>query len=52
MTYAEKTIERARETKKYFAKLYNVSLSSVIWYGGERYIVCKDGAEIKIGFGG
>lgn len=30
------------------AKQYNVSTSSVVWCGDNKYIVVKDGKEIKI----
>lgn len=46
----EKAIKRANETKVYFSKLYNVPVSCIVWLGNEKYIIIKDGIEIRIGF--
>lgn len=50
MTKAEKAIERAIEAKKKLCKIWDVDMSHVIWCGYEKYIVIKDGKEIKIGW--
>ena len=41
-------IEKAIKDKKELAEQYNVSVSSVIWYGNNKYIVIKNGKEIRI----
>lgn len=50
MANGEKAIKRAREAKEYFCKLYGVPVSCVVWCGNEKYIIVKNGTEIKIGF--
>jgi len=47
---AEKAIEKARRTKAQLAAEYGVPTSSIVWCGDSRYIVVKDGKEIKIGW--
>lgn len=42
-------LEKAIKDKKELAKQYGVSTSSIVWIGDNRYIVVKDGKEIKIG---
>lgn len=41
-------IEKAIKDKVELAEQYNVSISSVIWCGDNKYIVIKDGKEIRI----
>lgn len=48
MTHAEKAIEKAKKDKMELAKEYNISENSIVWLGGNKYIVVKDGKEIKI----
>lgn len=50
-SFAEKAIERAAEGRKHFAKLYGVNPSCIVWCGNDKYIICEDGQENKIGFG-
>lgn len=50
MTTSEKIIERANKGCQYFAKLYKVESSKVVWCGNDKYIICKDNKEIRIGF--
>ena len=50
MTKQEKALQRATESKEYFAHLYGVDSSCVVWCGSERFIIVKDGQEIRIGF--
>lgn len=52
MTKAEKAIENAQRNQVGIAALYNVPVSAVVWMGGNKYIIVKDGEEIKIEFGG
>ena len=41
-------IEKAITDKAELAKQYDVSISSIVWIGDNKYIVVKDGKEIKI----
>lgn len=41
-------IEKATKDKKELAKIYGVSVSSIVWIGNNKYIVIKDGKEIII----
>lgn len=43
-----KAIEKAKNDRLELAKLYNVPTSCVVWSGNNKYIVVKDGKEIKI----
>lgn len=45
---AEFMIEKSHKDRQELAKQYNVSPSSVVWIGDNRYIVVKDGKEIRI----
>ncbi len=45
---AEKKIEKARKKSEKLAKKYGVPVSSVVWIGNNKYIVVKDGNEIRI----
>lgn len=42
-------LEKAIKDKTELAMQYNVPTSSIVWLGNNRYIVVKDGKEIKIG---
>lgn len=42
-------LEKAIQDKVELAKEYGVSTSAIVWIGDNRYIVVKDGKEIKIG---
>ena len=41
-------IEKAMKDKKELAIEYGVSISSIVWIGDNKYIVVKDGKEIRI----
>lgn len=41
-------IEKAKKDKKELARQYSVSVSSVVWCGDNKYIVVKNGKEIRI----
>lgn len=41
-------IEKAQRIKAQLAAKYNVPQSSIVWAGGDRYIVVKDGVEIWV----
>lgn len=41
-------IEKAQRDCAELAREYNVSLSSVVWIGDNKYIVIKNGKEIRI----
>jgi hypothetical protein len=41
-------IEKAFKDRKELAEEYGVSTSAVVWIGDNRYIVVKDGKEIRI----
>lgn len=41
-------IEKVIKDKAELAEQYNVPISSVIWCGDNKYIVIKDGKEIRI----
>lgn len=45
---AERAIEKAQRTKAQLAAEYGVLTSSIVWCGDSRYIIVKDGKEIKI----
>lgn len=48
MSYAEKAIEKVQCDRLELAKEYGVHVSSIVWMGDNKYIVIKDGQEIKI----
>lgn len=48
MTQAEREIEKAIEKKSKIAHECNVSPSSVVWMGGNRFIVVTGGCEFII----
>lgn len=41
-------IEKAQKDRKELAQQYNVSTSSIVWCGDNKYIIIKDGKEIRI----
>lgn len=41
-------IEKATRDREELAKEYGVPTSSVVWIGDNKYIVIKDGREIRI----
>ena len=43
-----KPIDKAMHDKQELAEEYNVSVSAVVWCGDNKYIVIKDGKEIRI----
>ena len=43
-----KAIEKAVRDREELARVYNVSVSAVVWMGDNKYIVVKDGKEIRI----
>jgi len=47
-TWAEKQIDRARTDCIEIAKVYGVAESAVVWCGGNKYAVVKDGKTIWI----
>lgn len=47
-TLATFMIDKAQKDRVEIAREYGVSPSSVVWMGDNKYIVIKDGSEIKI----
>lgn len=47
MTRAEKSIEKASIKARQLEARYN---ASVVWMGGNKFIVVKDGQEIRVEF--
>ncbi len=45
MTRAERAIEKASKQARQFEKDYN---ASVVWMGGNKFVVVKDGKEIIV----
>lgn len=43
-----KAIEKAQKDRAELAESYNVPSSAVVWLGDNKYIVIKDGEEIRI----
>ena len=41
-------IEKAQKDRKELVQQYNVSYSSVVWCGDNKYIIVKNGKEIRI----
>ena len=41
-------IDKAQKDRKELAKEYDVSESAIVWMGDNKYIVIKDGKEIRI----
>ena len=46
--FQEKAIEKAQRDCAKLAKKYSVPESAVVWIGDNKYIVVKDGKEIRI----
>ena len=44
----EKLWDKVRQDKKELAKSYNVDASSIVYIGDNKYIVVKDGKEIRV----
>lgn len=47
-TIGDEIDERVRGAKNELAKTYNVLTSSIVWMGGDKFIVVKDGKEIIV----
>ena len=45
MTKSEKSIEKASKQARELEKKYN---APVVWMGGNKFIIVKDGKEIKV----
>lgn len=43
-----KAIEKAQKDRAELADSYNVPISAVVWLGDNKYIVIKNGEEIRI----
>lgn len=41
-------IDKAQKDKTELAAQYDVSVSAIVWLGDNKYIVIKDGNEIRI----
>lgn len=46
--YIDKLLDKIRKDKKELAKSYNVATSAIVYIGNNKYIVVKDGQEIRI----
>ena len=44
----EMAIEMAMQRKVELSKQYGVPISSIVWMGGNYYIIVKDGREIRV----
>ena len=44
----DKLYERVNKWRKELAETYGVSENAVVWIGNNRFIVVKDGKEIRI----
>lgn len=43
-----RAIEKATQLKAHIARAYGVDTTSVVWMGNNRFIVVKNGEEIKV----
>lgn len=43
-----KAIEKAQKDRTELAVSYNVPISAVVWLGDNKYIIIKNGEEIRI----
>ena len=43
-----KKIDRAFKDKLELSEEYNVPISGIVWMGGNRYIIAKDGKETVV----
>lgn len=48
MSKSERILEKAMKNKEELSKEYDVPISSIVWIGNNKYIVVKDGKEIRI----
>ena len=48
MTKAEKAIEKAYKAKCKLATEYNVETTSIVWTGGNKFIIVDNGKEIEV----
>lgn len=48
MSFARRAIEKARRDAEKIAESYNVPVSAVVWIGDNKYVVVKDGKQIRI----
>lgn len=48
MTKAEKAIEKAYKVKCKLTTVYNVEMTSIIWMGGNKFIIVDNGKEIEV----
>ena len=48
MSKAEKVIEKAFQTKCRLAKEYSADVTSIVWKGGNKFIIVNNGKEIEI----
>ena len=48
MSKAEKAIEKAFQTKCGLAKEYSVDVTSIVWKGGNKFIIVNNGKEIEV----
>lgn len=48
MSKAEKAIEKAFQTKCRLAKEYSVDVTSIVWKGGNKFIIVNNGKEIEV----
>lgn len=46
--FSEKAIEKAQRDRAELAEEYNVPESAIVWIGDNKYIIVKDGKEIRI----
>lgn len=48
MTKAEKAIEKSYKAKYKLATAYNVEMTSIVWMGGNKFIIVDNGKEIVV----
>ena len=48
MTKAEKAIEKAYKAKCKLATEYNIETTSIVWTGGNKFIIVDNGKEIEV----
>lgn len=48
MTYAEKAIKKAQKDKMELSQEYNLSENTIVWIGNNKYIIIRNGEEIRI----
>ena len=41
-------IERAYQKKLKLSRLYGVSVSAIVWMGGNRFVIVRDGTETEV----